>query len=42
MDGHFAQLYSQQQGAIAVMMIDIDKFKDINDSFELPKPEIAI
>ena len=33
MDGYFAQLYSQQQGAIAVMMIDIDKFKDINDSF---------
>ena len=33
MDGYFAQLYSHQQGAIAVMMIDIDKFKDINDSF---------
>lgn len=33
MDGYFAQLYSRQQGAIAVMMIDIDKFKDINDSF---------
>ena len=34
MDGYFAQLYSQwQQGTVAVMMIDIDKFKDINDSF---------
>ena len=33
MDAYFAQLYLKQPGAIAVMMIDIDKFKDINDSF---------